>query len=88
MLSSKSAISMESLEQRVVQRTAELESAMSKLQRTQEELARSETKATLNTLVASVSHELSTPMGNCLMTAHTLFDQGKSFSTSFREQSN
>ncbi|AZP14314.1 PAS domain-containing sensor histidine kinase [Undibacterium parvum] len=69
----------ESLEQRVVQRTAELESAMSKLQRTQEELARSETKATLNTLVASVSHELSTPMGNCLMTAHTLFDQGKSF---------
>jgi PAS domain S-box-containing protein len=69
----------ESLEQRVAQRTTELESAMSKLQRTQEELARSETKATLNTLVASVSHELSTPMGNCLMTAHTLFDQGKSF---------
>lgn len=69
----------ENLEQRVAQRTEELEVTMSKLQRTQEELARSETKATLNTLVASVSHELSTPMGNCLMTAHTLFDQGKNF---------
>ncbi|MFZ6747720.1 ATP-binding protein [Undibacterium sp. Ren11W] len=67
------------LEQRVEQRTVELESAMSKLQRTQEELTRSETKATLNTLVASVSHELSTPVGNCLMTAHTLVDQGKKF---------
>jgi PAS domain S-box-containing protein len=69
----------ETLEQRVLLRTRELETAMDKLQQAQEELTRSETKATLNTLIASVSHELSTPLGNCLMTANTLVDQGKNF---------
>jgi signal transduction histidine kinase len=69
----------ETLEQRVLLRTQELEAAMDKLQQAQEELTRSETKATLNTLIASVSHELSTPLGNCLMTANTLVDQGKNF---------
>lgn len=69
----------ETLERRVLLRTQELEAAMDKLQQAQEELTRSETKATLNTLIASVSHELSTPLGNCLMTANTLADQGKNF---------
>lgn len=52
---------------------------MDKLQRSQEELAHSKTKAALNTVIASVSHELSTPLGNSLMTASTLVDQGRDF---------
>ena len=69
----------ETLEKRVAQRTLELEAATDRLQRAQEELARSETKAALSTMIASVSHELSTPLGNGLMTASTLLDQGNAF---------
>lgn len=67
------------LERRVAQRTLELEAAMDKLQRLQQQLARSETKTVLNTMIASVSHELNTPLGNSLMMASTLVDQSNSF---------
>lgn len=69
----------DTLEMRVRERTAELEAALDKLHRSQDELARSETKAALSTLIASVSHELSTPLGNSLMMAGTLSDQGTVF---------
>jgi PAS domain S-box-containing protein len=48
-------------------------------QRMQEEATRSEARATLGTLIASVSHEMGTPMGNSLMTASTLADQARQF---------
>lgn len=67
------------LEQRVQERSAELETTLATLHQSQEELARSEANATLSTLAASVSHELSTPMGNSLMTASTLVEQSRSF---------
>jgi signal transduction histidine kinase len=67
------------LERRVQERTAALETALETLQRAQEELARSETKAAMSTIVASVSHELSTPLGNSLMTASTLVDHSRKF---------
>jgi signal transduction histidine kinase len=67
------------LEERVAQRTAELELALQSLQQSQENLASSEAKATLSTLVASVSHELSTPLGNSLMAVSTLSDHAKDF---------
>jgi PAS domain S-box-containing protein len=47
--------------------------------RMQEALARSEARATMGTLIASVSHEMGTPMGNSLMTASTLVDQARHF---------
>ena len=53
------------LEQRVQRRTEELSLA-------QGELLRSERLAALGSLVAGVSHELNTPLGNCLTTASTL----------------
>jgi PAS domain S-box-containing protein len=69
----------ETLEKRVEERSVQLAQAMQTLHRSQEELARSAAKATLSTLVASVSHELGTPLGNSLMTATTLTDQARRF---------
>jgi signal transduction histidine kinase len=67
------------LEDEVAQRTSELESALVRLQESQEQLASSEAKATLSTLIASVSHELGTPIGNGVMMASTLADQARDF---------
>ncbi len=67
------------LENRVEERTTQLESALQTLRHSQDELSKSEARATLGTLVASVSHELSTPMGNSMMTASTLVDQARDF---------
>lgn len=68
-----------SLEQRVQDRTQALEDAVFKLQRTQDELAHSSARATLSALIASVAHELSTPLGNGLMAATTCQDASKRF---------
>ena len=62
----------ENLEARVASRTAELEQALDSLQQSRDELAHSEAKATLSTMIASVSHELGTPLGNSKMVASTL----------------
>nr|WP_315464121.1 ATP-binding protein [uncultured Rhodoferax sp.] len=45
----------------------------------QEAMTRSEARATLGTLIASVSHEMATPIGNSMMTASTLTAQAKQF---------
>jgi signal transduction histidine kinase len=45
------------------------------LHQSQEDLAHSEARATLSTLIASVSHELGTPLGNSKMVASTLAEQ-------------
>ena len=62
----------ENLELRVAQRSAELQQATEDLRRSQESLAKSAANATLSTLIASVSHELGTPLGNSKMVASTL----------------
>ncbi len=60
-------------------RGSELELALVRLQETHEQLAHSEAKATLSTLIASVSHELGTPVGNGVMMASMLADQSRDF---------
>lgn len=62
------------LEARVVRRTRELEKTLEELHASREELLRSQAKASLSALVASVSHELSTPIGNGVLVASTLRD--------------
>ena len=52
----------------------QVRAAMQTLHRSEEELARSAAKATLSTLVASVTHELATPLSNSLITASTCTD--------------
>lgn len=62
----------EELEQRVQQRTAELNSTVAALEQTQGVLLRTEKLAALGALVAGVAHELNTPLGNCLLSASAL----------------
>ena len=69
----------ETLEERVAERSAQLEAALTTLHASHEALARSAAQATLSTLVASVTHELNTPLGNILMTAGTCSDVTQRF---------
>ncbi|MBK7002522.1 MAG: PAS domain-containing sensor histidine kinase [Rhodoferax sp.] len=70
---------LDNVEGKVKERTAELETALLHLQESHEQLASSEARATLSTLVASASHELKTPLGNGVMAASTLVYETKAF---------
>lgn len=70
---------LDNVENKVRERTAELETALLRLQESQEQLANSEARATLSTLIASASHELKTPIGNGVMAASTLVQETDTF---------
>lgn len=79
------------LEQRVIERTEELQQAneelaytLETLNKAQEELVRSEKLAALGSLVAGIAHELNTPIGNSLMVASTLTDQTRMLSHDYK----
>lgn len=55
------------LENRVSERTSELQKTIEILQKTQQELVQSEKLASLGALVAGIAHELNTPIGNAVM---------------------
>jgi PAS domain S-box-containing protein len=78
------------LEQRVIERTEELQQANQELAYTletlnmaQEELVRSEKLAALGSLVAGIAHELNTPIGNSLMVASTLVEHTRALSDTY-----
>ena len=50
----------------------EIDHAVSRLQQTQEQLARNEKRASLDALVAGVAHDINTPIGNGVTAASTL----------------
>jgi PAS domain S-box-containing protein len=68
-----------SLETRVRERSADLESALETLQQTQHDLIASEKMASLGSLVAGIAHELNTPIGNSLLASTALADKVNAF---------
>lgn len=77
------------LEEKIALRTRELAESNAELRQTignldqaRAELVRSEKMAALGAMVAGISHELNTPIGNSLTVASTMEHQVKDFSTS------
>jgi len=73
----------EHLEEQVRSRNNQLELAQQRLRDSQEQLAVSEAKATISTLIASVSHELSSPIGNSVMASSSLHEFSSEFKRKF-----
>jgi signal transduction histidine kinase len=84
-LSHELALLNSKLEQTVAARTAELSKALENLQRTQDDLIQSEKLASLGSLVAGISHELNTPIGNAVTVSSALSDRARSLRSSFED---
>jgi len=67
----------DSLEERVQQRTKELEQSFKQLDKTHTQLLESKKMASLGGLVAGVAHEINTPIGICVTAASHLNDSTK-----------
>lgn len=70
----------ETLENRVVERTRELQEANATLSQAMDQLVQREKLASLGSLVAGLAHELNTPIGNALTVSTALSDLYRQFS--------
>lgn len=68
----RTAQAQEELERKVAERTQHLEAALTKLQFMQTELVEAQKLSSLGAMVAGISHELNTPIGNAVTTASSL----------------
>jgi signal transduction histidine kinase len=75
------------LEARVAVRTEQLSGALDHLRATQEDLIQSEKLASLGFMVAGVSHEINTPIGNAVTITSTLREQLSKFDAALHEKS-
>lgn len=74
------------LETRVKERTAELEESLERLKLTQSDLIQSEKMAALGSIVAGVTHEISTPLGVAYTEASFLGDKSKELTKLYEER--
>jgi signal transduction histidine kinase len=74
------------LEQRVFDRTAELNQTLESLKSTQEKLIESEKLAALGNLVASVAHEVNTPLGVAITGQSLISDALQTLEAEFTDQ--
>jgi len=79
--------SRNALEQRVKERTAELEQSIKNLTNTQEQLIQTEKMASLGRLVAGVAHEINTPIGIAITASSFLQDTTDEFSKLYESNS-
>lgn len=73
------------LEERVEERTRDLEAALATLKETRGELLQYEKMASLGSIVAGVSHELNTPIGNALMASTGMSQDAEQILQSLRD---
>lgn len=71
---------LKTAEEELKQSNHQLTDALAGLERAKDQLVQSETMAALGSLVAGVSHELNTPIGNVLVTASALGQEMRAFS--------
>lgn len=83
-LADKLAVVNAHLEVKVEQRTAELSKALEDMQRMQDDLIQSEKLASLGSMVAGISHELNTPIGNAVTVASALMENVQRLDTDFQ----
>jgi signal transduction histidine kinase len=74
------------LEQRVAERTENLQNALNSLTNMQSELVRSEKMAAIGMMVAGVAHELNTPIGNSLTTSTSIQFYAETMQQELREE--
>ena len=75
----KQARQMEEIERAVNDRTRELRETVDTLHQTRDELLRSEKLAALGGMVATIAHEINTPLGNSLTVATTMGEKMTEF---------
>lgn len=73
------------LELRVEERTADLQKALDELRKLHDHLMQTEKLASLGSMVAGISHELNTPIGNALMVATALVTTVDDFELNTRD---
>lgn len=76
---------LEIIEHEVEKRTAELQEALDRLNRTKDELVNSEKLAALGGMVAGIAHEVNTPIGSALMVGTMLSDRLAEFEAEMNE---